>query len=98
VSPRGNWYVSQAGIHVHRVDAYDAWAGGFPNVFEGIAAADPAGPASRRVVRQGGWDPNCGLLFISGGTAAVSLQALHLAMERGRHLGLPNNVTEEIAA
>ena len=30
VNPRGNWYVSQAGLHVHRVDAFDAFAGGFP--------------------------------------------------------------------
>jgi hypothetical protein len=98
LNPRGNWYVSQAGLHVHRVDAYDAYAGGFP-MFSKVSRL-PISPDEHRAEAfdKTGWDRNYGLHFIAGGTAAVSLAAIHLAMERGKYLGAANNVTEEIAA
>lgn len=98
LNPRGNWYVSQAGIHVHRVDAYDAFAGGFP-MYDRVTRR-PVSPDEHRTSAfdKVAWDRNYALRFVSGGTAAVSLQAIHLAMTRGKHLGVGNYTTEVIAA
>lgn len=98
VDPKGNWYTSQAGILVHRVDAYDAYAGGFP-MYDRVTRA-PVTPDQHRAQSfdKAGWDRNYGLLFLTGGTAAVSLQAIHLAMVRGRDQGRGHDVTDVLTA
>jgi hypothetical protein len=102
VNEKGNWYQAHAdrsaGIDVHRVDAWDAFAAGL--MMYHPRTKEPITPEEHRALAfdKAAWDRNYALRFISGGTAAVSLQAIHQAMARGKHLGVCAAITEEIAA
>lgn len=98
IHERGNWYRSQAGYKVHRCDAWDAYAAGVPMYDD--ETRTPLTPEEHRAKAfdKTAWDRNFGLRFIAGGTAALSLASLLVAMERGKHLGAAENVTEEVAA
>lgn len=98
VNPAGNWYESQAGFIVHRVDAYDAYAGGHP-IYE-PKTKQPLSPDEHRAIYfdKSAWDRNYGLKYLTGGTAAVSLAALTRSMELGKRYDLhARDITEEIA-
>ena len=98
VNPKGNWYESQAGFIVHRVDAYDAYAGGHPIYDQ--KTKQPLSPDEHRAIYfdKAAWDRNYGLKYLTGGTAAVSLAALTRSMELGRQYGcVARDITEEIA-
>lgn len=98
VNPRGNWYESQSGFLVHRVDAYDAYAGGHPIYDQ--KSKKPLSPDEHRALYfdKIAWDRNYGLKYLTGGTAAVSIAALTRAMALGRQYGCEaRDVTEEIA-
>lgn len=98
VSAKGNWYRSQAGIMVHRADVWDCCASGL-QLYHPDSGAPIAPEEHRRLAfDKEAWDRNYGCRFVRGGTAAVSLASIHLAMERGASLGMANHVTEEIAA
>lgn len=96
VNPRGNWYVSEHGILVHRVDAYDAYAGGHP-IYDS-KTKEPLSPDEhrRRYFDKTAWDRNYGLKYLTGGQAAVSLGALQVAMAGGKGNCIGVDVTEEI--
>lgn len=98
VNPRGNWYRSKANIRVHRVDVDDAFAGGIPMYHP--ETGKPITPDESRAMAfdKTAWDRNYRLRFIRGGLAALSLQHIFLAMERGKEAGLGVNVTEEVVA
>lgn len=98
VNPRGNRYESQAGIAVHRCDVFDAYAGGIPMYHP--KTRKPISPEESRALAfdKTAWDRNYALRFIRGGTAALSLQNIFLAMERGRDLGCAAAINEEVVA
>ncbi|HUB67466.1 MAG TPA: hypothetical protein VL981_08285, partial [Candidatus Methylacidiphilales bacterium] len=83
-NPKGHWYTSRAGLLVHRVDAHDAAAAGLktydPDTREEVSPEEHRAKAFDREA----WDRNYGLAFKPGGTAAVSVELLRRAMERGR--------------
>ena len=83
-SASGNWYTSQAGIPVHRVDAWDADLAGV-KLYDRLTR-QPISPEDHRkqALDRDAWDRNYGLKFLRGGISAVSLQSLGSAMERGR--------------
>lgn len=83
VNPRGNWYRSDLGIWVLRVDAFDAYADGVP-VYD-LETREPLAPADhrRRAYDKDAWDRNYGVKFILGGTSAVGLLQLNSAQQRG---------------
>ncbi len=97
VNREGNWYRSQAGILVHRADVYDCYAAGL--LCYDRESGDALNPDEHRAREfdKAAWDRNYGLRFIRGGVAALSLQSIFLAMERGKDKGMCNAVTEEIA-
>ena len=88
VNPAGNWYVSQAGVLVHRVDVWDAYAAG-GKLFD-THTRKPIPPEEHRAkaLDRDAWDRNYALVFKSGGTAAITLLGLHTAMQKGRDAGL----------
>lgn len=98
LNARGNWYRSQAGWMFHRFDQFDAAAAGIPCFHPETGARITPEEHRRLAFDKAAWDRNYGCRFIRGGTAAVSLASIHLAMERGAALGLANHTTEEIAA
>lgn len=81
---KGHWYVSQAGINVHRVDVYDAAAAGL-KLYD-LNTREEVTPEQHRsaALDRDAWDRNYALIFKTGGTAAVSLANLHAAMVLGR--------------
>ena len=87
VNPRGNWYESQAGLPVHRVDAADAAAAGW--MFYHPKTREKITPDQHRALAfdRDAWDRNYGLAFPTGGTGAVQLLWLHAALEKGGAFG-----------
>lgn len=83
VNPLGNWYRTDMGIWVLRVDAFDAYAGGVP-VYD-LETREALAPAEhrRRAHDKDAWDRNYGVKFILGGTSAVGLLQLNSAQTRG---------------
>jgi hypothetical protein len=83
VNPNGNWYRTDFGIWVLRVDAYDAFADGV-HVYD-LETRQPLDPTEhrRRAHDKDAWDRNYGVKFITGGTAAVGLLQLMAAQQRG---------------
>lgn len=94
---RGNYYTSQAGYKVHRVDAWDAAAAGVP-LYDDITRL-PLTPEQHRAKAydKTAWDRNFGLKFIAGGQAAVSLNDLTRAMS-GPLCGVALDITERLVA
>ena len=83
LNPKGNWYRSEYGFWVLRVDAFDAYAGGVP-VYD-LETREPLDPAEhrRRAMDKDAWDRNYGIKFILGGTSAIGVVQLQCAQTRG---------------
>jgi hypothetical protein len=83
-NPEGHWYRSQAGILVHRVDAYDAAAAGLKTYdLDTRAEITPAEHRAQALDRNA-WDRNYGLIRTIGGTAAVPITLMNHAQAQGR--------------
>ena len=95
VNPNGNWYRSEMGVWVLRVDAFDAWADGIP-VYD-LDNGEPLPPEEhrRRAHDKDAWDRNYGVKFVFGGTGACSMVALDFAQRAGvnkcAHIRLDND-------
>jgi hypothetical protein len=85
---RGNWYVSQAGVQVHRVDVWDAYKAGVK--IYNTRTREPETPEVSRAnaIDKESWDRNMALKFISGGAAACSLMMLNAAQQAGALQGV----------
>ncbi|MFO7535714.1 MAG: hypothetical protein R6X19_08545 [Kiritimatiellia bacterium] len=95
-NPSGQWYKSEYGIMVHRVDAWDAALAGVPLYHPD--SKKPCTPEEHRgcFPDKAGWDRNYALLFLAGGSAAISLTAMSNAMARGIGQCQGVNITEEL--
>lgn len=95
-NPKGNWYKSEYGIMVHRVDAWDADLAGVP--LHHPDTGKPCTPEEHRACfpDKAAWDRNYALMFLAGGTAAISLTAISNAMARGIGQCRGINITEEL--
>jgi hypothetical protein len=82
-NPAGNWYVSQLGELIHRVDAYDAEAAGV-KIFDRRTGREVSIDEHRlAAIDKDAWWRNYGIKHISGGTSAVGLAELTTAQQRG---------------
>ncbi len=81
--PEGNWYQSEHGIWVLRLDAFDAYKDGVP-IYDSVDGTplDPA-EARRRSRDKDAWDRNYGCKFLTGGTAACGTVQLNTAQTKG---------------
>jgi hypothetical protein len=82
VSPEGLWYRSEAGLMVHRVDAWDADAAGATLYHPETRAPLTVDEHRALALDKEAWDRNYGLRLASTGTAAIALHALHTAQTR----------------
>jgi hypothetical protein len=82
-NPEGNNYVSELGVNVLRVDAYDAYAGGVALYDDDTGEAITPAEHRRRDHDKDAWDRNYGVKFLLGGTAACGLLLLDTAQRRG---------------
>lgn len=97
-SPRGNYYTTDAGITVHRVDAADGYAAGVPLYdLKSRKALSPDEHRALAVDRQA-WDRNYGLAFLEGGVTALSRMALLHAQGFGADQGLAIYITDSLEA
>jgi hypothetical protein len=83
VSPCGNWYRTDCGFWVLRVDAFDAYADGIPVYDMETRKALAPEEHRRRAHDKDAWDRNYGVKFILGGTSALGLLQLQSAQQRG---------------
>lgn len=83
VSAKGNWYVSQRGIPVHRLDAWDAETAGVHLYDLNTRLAITPDESRARATDRAAWDRNYALKFQIGGTAACGILQLQHAMEAG---------------
>lgn len=83
ISPTGNWYRSELGVHVLRITAEDAYADGV-QLFDDDTGA-PISPAEsrQRAHDKDAWDRNYACQFIIGGTSVCPLLELDTAQRRG---------------
>jgi hypothetical protein len=82
-NPKGNWYRSELGIWVLRVDAWDAFADGVPLYDDDTGAAISPAEARARDHDKDAWDRNYGVKFVLGGTSAIGLLQLDNAQRLG---------------
>lgn len=96
VNPKGNLYVSEAGVQVHRVDVWDAHAAGV-KIFDTRTREELAPDESRRrAIDRSSWDRNMALDFQQGGVSAVNLLSLASSMAAGADECMAVDVTEEL--
>ena len=95
---KGNFYTTDAGLLVHRVDAWDGYAAGVP--LYDLKNRKPLTPEEHRAlaVDRQAWDRNYGLKFLSGGTSAISRLALLKAQELGIDEGHAAFITDKLTA
>jgi hypothetical protein len=86
-NPIGNWYESQAGIMVHRVDAYDSHLAG-KKIFD-LTSGKELSPdeAYAKALNKDGHKIAHFLAWIAGGAAACDMLRLTTAQERGAQEG-----------
>jgi len=83
VNPEGNWYRSDLGVWVLRVDAFDAAADGVPLYDDDTGEAITPEESRRREPDKDAWDRNYGVKFVIGGSSAIGLPELDSAQRRG---------------
>lgn len=98
VNPRGNWYETESGYPVHRVDAYDAEAAGLPLYDRDSGAPITLEHARAAALNKAAFDRNYLLKFLSGGSAAIARHLLHAAQEKGAAEGLGLDLTDSLRA
>lgn len=92
---QGNYYTSQAGIRVHRVDAWDAQLAGvklYDDTTRRIVTPEEHRAAAYDKMA---WDRNYALKWIKGGSAALSLTDIERAM-RDPQPGLAFDISETL--
>ncbi len=96
VNKNGNHYETDAGLLVHRVDAWDGYAAGVP--LYDLKTRVPLTPEAHRAkaIDRTAWDRNYGLKFIAGGSAAISNMDLNRAQDRGATHGLAITITDQL--
>lgn len=82
-NPTGNWYRSEFGVWVLRIDAWDAYADGVPLYDDETGKAISPDEARAQDHDKDAWDRNYGVKFVLGGAAAVGLLQLDAAQRRG---------------
>jgi len=83
-NPAGNTYQSPSGIFVRRVTAYDAELDHVPLFDDRTGEFITPAEARAREDDKTAWDRNYAVKFVLGGTAAVALNFLDTARQRGR--------------
>ncbi len=98
INPAGNWFETESGFPVHRVDAYDAEAAGLPLYHPRTGEIVSIEEARRLALNKPAFDRNYLLKFLSSGSAAIARHLLIAAQERGAEEALGLDLTEPLKA
>ena len=94
VNPRGTFYRSASGILCHRVDVWDGHAAGVSLYDDDTGKPVSPEESRKKASDKQAWDRNFALMFLIGGTAAISPAAIARAMEIGAGVCVGVNITE----
>lgn len=83
INPAGNWYTSEAGELVHRVDIHDSFAAGVKIYDRRTGKEITPQEHFKRAEDKDAWRRNYGIQHVLGGAAAVGLLELQTAQQRG---------------
>lgn len=97
-NPRGNWFETESGYPVHRVDAYDGELAGVPLFHprsgEAVTVAEARGLALNKV----NFDRNYLLKFTASGGSAIPVHLIRQAQAKGNGQCLGIDITDTLAA
>lgn len=96
MNPRGNWFETESGYPIHRVDAYDAEAAGLPLFHPRSGEAVSIDEARNLALNKMAFDRNYLLKFLASGSAAISRHLLINAQLVGRDSCTGINLTDPI--
>lgn len=83
VNPRGNWYRSDLGVWVLRVNAWDAAADNVVLYDDDTGAPISPDESRQKDADKDAWDRNYAVKFVVGGSSAIGLVELDTAQRRG---------------
>lgn len=97
-NPRGNWFKTENGYPVHRLDAYDGELAGLPLYHPRSGEAVTIAEARELALNKINFDRNYLLKFTASGSAAISRQALITAQEKGTGQCAAIDITDQLVA
>lgn len=97
-NPRGNWFKTETGYDVHRVDAYDGELAGLPLFHPRTGEAVEIEEARKLALNKIAFDRNYLLKFHPSGGAAIPLHLLNAAQARGADQGTGIDITDTLTA
>ncbi len=97
-NPRGNWFKTESGYDVHRVDAHDGELAGLPLYHPRTGEAVSIEEARKLALNKIAFDRNYLLKFHPSGGAAIPLHLLNAAQARGADQGAAIDITDTISA
>jgi hypothetical protein len=98
VNIRGNWYETESGYQVHRVDAYDAELAGVPLYHPRSGEPVTIDEARALAMNKPAFDRNYLLKFLTGGSAAIPRHLLIAAQQLGMDAGTGIDLSEPLKA
>ncbi len=97
INPRGNWFKTETGYDIHRVDAYDAEAAGLPMFHPRTGEAVSIAEARSLAMNKIAFDRNYLLKFHASSSSAISRQLLLAAQARGAGGGVGMDITDTLS-
>lgn len=95
---RGNWFETESGYPVHRLDAYDGDLAGLPMFHPRTGKPCSVQEARDAALNKINFDRNYLLKFTASGSAAISRQAILAAQARGKDTCCGFDITDSIQA
>jgi hypothetical protein len=97
-NPLGNWFETESGFPVHRVDAFDAEAAGLPLFHPRTSEIVTIEEARALALNKTAFDRNYLLKFLSSGSAAIARHLLTTAQLIGQDSCTGIDITEPVQA
>lgn len=95
-NPKGNWFETESGYPVHRVDAYDAELAGLPLFHPRTGEAVTIEEARALALNKMAFDRNYLLKFLTTGSAAIAMHLLRSAQALGQDEATGINITDPV--
>jgi len=97
-NPRGNWFETENGYPVHRVDAYDGELAGLPMFHPRSGAAVTVAEAREVALNKVNFDRNYLLKFTASGGSAIPRHCITAAQAKGAGQTTGLDITDTLAA
>ncbi len=97
-SARGNWFQTESGYPVHRLDAYDGELAGLPMFHPRTGVPVSVDEARELALNKINFDRNYKLKFTASGSAAISRQLILAAQAKGREQCQGIDITDSVRA